>query len=62
MRPQKSQVRFSDVKKMKHVTVVPVEKPLRHAVEPGRGATPVDAHPHGASVAKEATYRQFLAL
>ena len=44
------------------MNVVPVEKPLSHAVEPCRRATPVDAHPHGASVAKEATYRQFLSL
>ena len=44
------------------MNVVPVEKPLSHAVEPGRRATPVDAHPHGATVAEEATDSQLLAL
>ena len=44
------------------MNVVPVKKQLGHAVEPGWRATPVDAHPHGATVAEEATYSQFLAL
>ena len=41
---------------------VPVQLEFCHSVHPGRRASPVNAHPHGATVAKEASYRKLLAL